>query len=142
MTLKEYIELYKDYDKEIDKLDAVFPQAFASDLIENTWKMFEALLEYVVKEEGLDIEDTFWFIYDNELGTNGYEINDIQINNLEDFMLFETGIRITLKNGQNVAFNINDSEELSFTYIPNDLTNEEVEELNDLIVDALMEYVK
>lgn len=144
MTLKEFIEMYEAHDKEIDKLNAVFPLAFASDLIENTWTVFEALLEYVVKENNIDLEDTLWFIYDNELGANNFELDGIKISSLDDFLLYESGIKFLLSNGKKVAIKINEIEDdnLSFDYIPDDLTEDEVNEIASIIVRGLELFVE
>jgi len=144
MTIEEYLELYNNFNTELDKLCEVFPYAFETNLVGYTWVAFDWLLESVAKENELDVEDLSWFIFENAQGKNGFELGSFTINNLDDFMLFEKGTHFNLKNGREVVFDVEEvnEDEIAFNYIPDDLTDEEVEELGNAIEKAIVDFVE
>ena len=133
MQIKELIQLHNAYEKEVDKISSIFPNAFESNLIELTYKMFDALLEYVAEEHNINSENLAWFIFDNEQGKNGFEINDIPIKSLTDFLLIEKGKKVVLKDGTTCYFNLFEEENTTYiVFLPETLKEPQIKELNEI----------
>ena len=133
MQITELIQLHNAYEKEVDKISSIFPNAFESNLIELTYKMFDALLDYVAKEHNIDSENLAWFIFDNEQGKNEFEVEGIPIKSLEDFFLIEKGKKVVLKDGTTCYFNLFEEENTTYiVFLPETLKESQINELTKI----------
>ena len=81
MTKKEKIELLneiKDNKNQLSKcfntLDNIFCCVIEGDLSDATWKSIDLSIKMASKILGVTEDDLFWFIYDDEMGKNGYSV--------------------------------------------------------------------
>lgn len=140
--LSKYLEVYNEFDRNLNKLIDVFDSAFDSPLIESVWRIGAIVLENFSEKFDIDIEAIEWFIHDNAQGKNKFEADGIPIESIDDFILVELGLQYTLKNNKVVYLGEFDLKEdiLSYSILP-DVTGKEEKEIDKLLIDALKSFV-
>jgi hypothetical protein len=69
------IDLYKEISNTFDKLDDIFDNTDGP-LFECAYKALDGYIEYASKHMGIDPDDLYWFVYDNDCGEKGLRIID------------------------------------------------------------------
>lgn len=140
--LSKYLEVYNEFDKNLNKLTDVFDSAFDSPLIESVWRIGAIVLENFSEKFDIDIEAIEWFIHDNAQGKNKFEADGIPIESIDDFILVELGLQYTLKNNKVVYLGDFDLKEdiLSYSIVP-DVTGKEKKEIDEVLTDAFKSFI-
>jgi hypothetical protein len=88
----EIIDLYKGLSDTFDKFDDVFHNSDGP-LSDYSYRSLDGYIEYASRYMGIDPENLFWFIYDNDCGEKGLKIIDTEgksyeINGVDRFIEF------------------------------------------------------